>query len=246
MNHHYDNNARCSSCDIRKIALYRGLSDEVISKLEKCRRGIKRVAKGEILFLEDSKRPLCYTVRSGIFLKTSVDSDGTERSSSICLASDFIGFQSGANEPMTHTISALTECYVCCFHRQTLYDEMVSEQPGLLVEVLNKARKDHAYCENKHHIRPSTVRVAFIIYSIHMRVQELLAHRPHDEIFSDGYIPVPLHALAKLAEIAPEHLSNEVIPELVSKGIIRFSAKKDEKFKILDPSALLEMVSKHL
>jgi len=113
-------NARCRTCDLASICLFRGLTDDEIIRLNIAER---RMERNDILYHADEKSAKIYAVKSGSFKVQITNSEGSEQVAGFYQPGDIIGLD-GLGCRTQDTVAIALEGSTVCEIRETELDKL--------------------------------------------------------------------------------------------------------------------------
>ncbi|SFP96819.1 cAMP-binding domain of CRP or a regulatory subunit of cAMP-dependent protein kinases [Roseivivax halotolerans] len=112
---------RCANCPIRKLPLFKPMSEREVAFMERFKIGEMSVQSGTPLLSEGSTSPQLFTALSGFGLRYKLLPNGKKQVLSFVLPGDLIGLQAGVMGQMTHSVEATTHMTLCVFNRSELW-----------------------------------------------------------------------------------------------------------------------------
>jgi len=130
----------CSHCNLRKLCLPKGLTEEETKQLEGVIENTGTFEPGEYLYEQGERLRFLYIVRAGSAKSLITAADGTEQIIGFHLPGELLGLD--ALEQRRHTSSAIAlETTSVCALSHERFDRLCTTIPHLHVEVMMEAAK---------------------------------------------------------------------------------------------------------
>lgn len=222
----------CSECPLREVGIFEPITDEHRALVESLRLPQVCKAAGATLIAEGQQRAPLYTLFSGWAYRFKTLKDGRRQILNFLLPGDCIGLQEKVTEASMHGVEALTEVWLCPFHRDALW-QLHRGAPELGYAITWLAAHEEALVDDNLLSlgrRNAAERLATLLLVLYKRTAALL-----DPIPPDG-VPFPLSqqliADAMGLSLAHTHRTLRLLERL---GLHRIH---DGRLQILNPKAL--------
>jgi len=120
----------CASCNLRELCLPAGLCAEDLARVENIVYARRRIKRGEALFNAGAEFSAVYSIRSGFFKTSVLDSDGREQVTGFSMGGELMGLDGLGSGAYNATAVALEDSEVCVLP-YALVESMAREVPTL-------------------------------------------------------------------------------------------------------------------
>ena len=229
----------CTTCSIRKMALFQGVPQDQLEWTQHYRENQYTIDAGRTLFYQGDHTHHVYTIYDGWFALYQITAAGKRQIMRFALPGDFIGFQVDCNGETTHSATSITQGVLCAFPRCKL-TKMMEDQPKISESLITIVSRDMSLCQ--HHFFGMTQKTAiesisFLFLELYHRMQRKLQYQ--DGLKKTNSIPFPLtqEDIGDATGVTKIH-TNRIIRELKKKKLIECSHKR---LVILNEPALAEI-----
>ena len=108
---------QCRNCPLHRKDLFKTMTPEELSFMEKFKVGELSVDPGTPILMEGSNAPQMYTALSGLGIRDTTLKNGERQVINFVFPGDFIGLQAGVLGEMSHSVEARTHMRLCVFDR---------------------------------------------------------------------------------------------------------------------------------
>ena len=180
----------CNNCRLRNATdAFTVLSPQQLALVESLRLGSVTVAAGAAVIGEQAPNGKLFTLYTGWAFRYKSLPDGRRQILSFVLPGDLVGLQQEFGDPSAHGVEALTECTLCAFPGDRLWD-LFRADPRLGYDVTWLAARGEGQVDDNLLTtgrRNARERVAVLLIQLHRRLERLgLAD-------ADGSVPFPLN-----------------------------------------------------
>ena len=180
----------CNDCRLRNATdAFTVLSPQQLALVESLRQGSVTVAAGSAVIGEQSPNGKLFTLYAGWAFRYKTLSDGRRQILGFVLPGDLIGLQQKFGDMAAHGVEALTECTLCMFPGERLWD-LFRADPRLGYDVTWLAARAEGQVDDSLLTtgqRNARERVAVLLITLYRRLERLgLAD-------ADGSVPFPLN-----------------------------------------------------
>ena len=120
----------CSNCNLRELCLPQGLDAADMRRFEKVVYARRRLKRGEALFAAGDEFKAVYSVRSGFFKTSLVDSEGREQVTGFFMGGELLGMDGIGSGRYNGAAIALEDSEVCVLP-YSLIGQIATEIPAL-------------------------------------------------------------------------------------------------------------------
>lgn len=110
------------------------------------KQGERLFGRGEAILREEEKARFLYTVLEGVLIRYRSLEDGRRQIVNFMFPGDLVGLQGAFDEPISHSVEALTDTRLCVFKRSD-FVHLITENPRLGYDVTWLAAKDETALE---------------------------------------------------------------------------------------------------
>lgn len=166
---------QCSTCKVRKQALFKGIPLEDLAWTQEYRSGQFRVHARKEIYRETEPHNYVYTVFQGWVVLYKSLSNGKRQILRVALPGDLIGLQVSPDAPMEHSAQAVTDVILCGFPRNDL-SELFDRSKHMATRLLEMCRRDLGVMQN--HLlgvgqKTAIERVAYLCLELFYRFQAI-------------------------------------------------------------------------
>jgi CRP-like cAMP-binding protein len=194
----------CSTCSVRRFALYKDIPLDSLSWLQGMRSGQYRLSPKQSLYTEGNLSREVFTLFSGMALVFRILPEGKRQILRILLPGDFLGFQVDLDQPMDHSVIAASECVFCVFPKENIR-RMIREIPELTMRMMELQSESVIDCHDwiaSIGQKTAIQRVAQLFLMVYLRIRERGAVQDSSVIF-----PLTQHDIADAVGVTPVHVS---------------------------------------
>ncbi len=120
----------CAKCNLRETCLPGGVPAEDLERMEKIVYARRRLRRGESLFVAGDEFKAIYSIRSGFFKGSLIDSDGREQVTGFFMGGELLGLDGLGSGTYTGSVIALEDSEVCVMPF-SLVEQLSREIPSL-------------------------------------------------------------------------------------------------------------------
>ncbi|MCK5895558.1 MAG: Crp/Fnr family transcriptional regulator [Cocleimonas sp.] len=142
---HVVKKSSCLSCEARKFAWFKAVSDSQLLERERNRTGQYKLLANEHLFMEGDEHHTSYTLKEGWAICYKQLNNGRRQIVHIALAGDFLGYKSDPDEPIDYSVMAVTDCTLCSFSEKNM-DELLKIDTNLIHRLIAIQTKQNKVC----------------------------------------------------------------------------------------------------
>ena len=179
----------CANCRLRKTGAFTAVKPVVLDFIQGFRSETMAVEAGGALVRENQTNAKLFTLYSGWAFRYKTLSDGRRQILNFLLPGDLVGLQQEFGDMAAHGVEALTECTLCVFPGERLWDLFRSD-PRLGYDVTWLAARAEGQVDDNLLTtgrRSAAERVAVLLVQLYRRLEHLgLAG-------ADGSVPFPLN-----------------------------------------------------
>lgn len=110
------------------------------------KQGERLFGRGEAILREEEKARFLYTVLEGVLIRYRSLEDGRRQIVNFMFPGDLVGLQGAFDEPISHSVEALTDTRLCVFRRSD-FVHLITENPRLGYDVTWLAAKEETALE---------------------------------------------------------------------------------------------------
>ncbi|RYZ12686.1 MAG: Crp/Fnr family transcriptional regulator [Comamonadaceae bacterium] len=207
------------------------VSQEQLDLIESFREDMRPVEAGASIVPEHRASRQLFTLYAGWAFRYKTLSDGRRQILTFLLPGDFIGLQDEFAEGQTHGVDAATDCVVCVFPRERLW-ELFHREPALGYDVTwlaareEKMVDDHLVTNGR---RTAIERIAMLLMHLYRRAERI-------GLAVDGRVEFPFNQqhIADALGLSLVH-TNKTLRRLQRLGLHELEAGR---LRIVDPAAL--------
>jgi CRP-like cAMP-binding protein len=178
----------CRDCRLRQTGAFTPVEPEVLDFIEGFRTSTIGVEAGGALVRENQLNAQLFTVYSGWAFRYKSLSDGRRQILNFLLPGDLVGLQQEFGEVSTHGIEALTDCTLCVFQNDSLWD-VFREHPRLGYDITWLSAHEESHVDDNLLTtgrRNATERVAMLLMHLYQRLERI-------GLVEDGTVAFPLN-----------------------------------------------------
>ncbi|MBU0746196.1 MAG: Crp/Fnr family transcriptional regulator [Gammaproteobacteria bacterium] len=178
----------CHNCRLRKSGAFTPVKPEVLDFIEGFRVSTMGVEAGGALVRENQTNAQLFTLYSGWAFRYKSLSDGRRQILNFLLPGDLVGLQQEFGEVSTHGIEALTDCMLCVFQNDSLWD-VFREHPRLGYDITWLSAHEESHVDDNLLTtgrRNATERVAMLLMHLYQRLERI-------GLVEDGTVAFPLN-----------------------------------------------------
>ncbi|MDP3230527.1 MAG: Crp/Fnr family transcriptional regulator [Acidovorax sp.] len=178
----------CHQCRLRQTGAFTPVKSEVLDFIEGFRTNTMVVEAGGALVRENQTNAKLFTLYSGWAFRYKTLSDGRRQILNFLLPGDLVGLQQEFGEVSTHGIEALTDCMLCVFQNDSLWD-IFREQPRLGYDITWLSAHEESHVDDNLLTtgrRNATERVAMLLMHLYQRLERI-------GLVEDGTVAFPLN-----------------------------------------------------
>jgi CRP/FNR family transcriptional regulator, anaerobic regulatory protein len=225
----------CQECELRACGLFRPITDNELGAIADMKREHITLPSGTEIVRAGEDSPELYTLYSGWAFRFKTLSDGRRQILNFLLPGDFIGVQQEMGTAAGHGVQALTDCVLCVFRRDALW-ELHRSAPSLSFSVTwLTSHEESMVDDNLLSVgrRSAEERIATLLIVMFKRISAL-----HPEGGSQG-VPFPLtqQHIADALGLSLVH-TNKTLRKLEKRGLHRI---ENARLFLLEPRALERM-----
>lgn len=209
----------CKDCPLQKIEGLRPLEEQQLDYMQEFKQGEALIDDGDVLLTESEPHPHLYTLLDGVMIRYRSLEDGRRQIVNFMFPGSLVGLQGAFDEPLGHSIEALTPARLCRFAR-TRFTKLLSEHPRLGYDVIWLAATEETDLEG-HLValgqRTAKERVAYLaVWLLHRALQTGLAGK-------DNSIELPIRQ-AQIADMLGLSLvhTNRTLRALDKEGLVEW------------------------
>ncbi len=228
---------QCTDCSIRRLALFKGVSEEDLSWTQKFRTNQFKIRAKKALYKESEDSEYMFTLYHGWVLQYVTLPNGKRQVVRISMPGDFLGFQRDMNTTMCHTAVALTDTVLCAFDRDDM-KTMLQNNPGLAMRMADMYARDSTYSENQLvgiGQKTAEERLAYLCMELFFRMKMIYT----DSIINEMEFPLTQEDLGDTLGLTQIHV-NRTLKTLREQGLMEI---KNKRLTILNEDALKELGS---
>jgi CRP-like cAMP-binding protein len=124
----------CIECPLQSCSGLRPLTEAQIAFMMSFKQGELYVAKGGRMLSQGVVSPHLYTVLQGVLFRFKTMEDGRRQIVNFLFPGDMVGLQGAMEDPLQHSVEALTEARLCIFQRERFL-ELFAQHPRLGFDV---------------------------------------------------------------------------------------------------------------
>lgn len=211
---------RCQSCPLKKLDIFRRVSEAETGFLEYFKSGEFVTDAGATILGEGTSGPHLFTVLKGWAFRYKMLPDGRRQILNFVLPGDFLGLQGSTLSEMQHSVEALTPMVLCVFPRDKLWD-LYAKHPSLAYDLTWLAsRSERSLDEILLSVgrRSAAERVAFVVLDLFQRCRQL-----HMTQGNSVMLPFTQQHLADALGMSLVH-TNKTIKGLAARKLFRWKA----------------------
>lgn len=221
----------CAHCSLRRRPAFLPVTPDLLGVIQDFRRGTRIVDAGADIVAEDRVSPQLCTLYSGWAFRYKTLRDGRRQILNFLLPGDFIGLQDEFADGRTHGVEALTDCALCTFERDQLW-ELFHTRPKLGYDVTWLAAREEKLVDDNlvtSGRRNAGERVAMLLMHLYRRAERV-------GLVRDGWAEFPLNQqhVADALGLSLVH-TNKTLRRLLLLGLYRLDGGW---LRILEPHAL--------
>ncbi len=228
---------QCTDCSVRRLALFKGVSEEDLSWTQKFRSDQFKIKAKKTLYKESEHSEYMFTLYHGWVLQYATLSNGKRQVTKIALPGDFLGFQADFGGTMRHTAMALTDTVLCAFPSKDM-KAMFKENVGLALRMADMHTRDSSICQN-HLVgigqKSAEERLVYLCVELFYRIKLIYGDNIKDEI----EFPLTQEDLGDALGLTQIHV-NRTLKSLREQGLMDI---KNKRLTIHDIEKLKEIGS---
>ncbi len=214
---------QCSDCSIRRLALFKGVSEKDIEWTQEFRSNQFKIKAKKSLYKESEQSDYMFTLYHGWVLQYVTLSNGKRQVVRISLPGDFLGFQADFGGPMNHTAIALTDTVLCAFPRKDMKN-MFQNNVGLAMRMADMHARESSISQN-HLVgvgqKTAEERLAYLCAEIFYRIKIIYGDNINNEI----EFPLTQEDLGDTLGLTQIHV-NRTLKGLRERGLIEIKNKR--------------------
>ena len=214
---------RCSECEVRRRALFRGVPEDQLNWMQEYRHAQFDTPARYELFREGETAEYLYTLHAGWAIIYKTVSNGKRQIMRFALSGDFLGFQADLAARMGYGVTTLTPCRLCAFPRSRM-NEMLEANARVAMRLAEMNARYMAICQT--HLlctgrKPAKERLAFLFLELHQRLRQL-----HGGDDNEGVeFPLAQEEIGDAIGLTNVHVSR-TLQELKQDGLVRMAGKR--------------------
>jgi CRP/FNR family transcriptional regulator, anaerobic regulatory protein len=222
----------CRECPLRELPVFTEASAGELALIESLKKDQIVVDADQSIIHEGQSDAQLFTLLNGWAFRYKTLSDGRRQILNFLLPGDFIGVQQEMGTAAGHGVQALTDCVLCVFRRDALW-ELHRSAPSLSFSVTwLTSHEESMVDDNLLSVgrRSAEERIATLLVVMFKRISAL-----HPEGGSQG-VPFPLtqQHIADALGLSLVH-TNKTLRKLEKRGLHRI---ENARLYLLDPRAL--------
>ncbi|MEO8389107.1 MAG: Crp/Fnr family transcriptional regulator [Polaromonas sp.] len=221
----------CRACGLRKTGAFSPIAVEELDFIEAFRSGTTTASAGATLLHEQKPNGKLFTLYAGWAFRYKTMSDGRRQILNFLLPGDFIGLQQKFADGSMHGIEAITDCSLCVFPREGLW-ELYRNHPSLGYDITWLAAREEGIVDD--HLltagrRNATERVAMLLMHLYRRLDRV-------GMAENGWIDFPINQqhIADALGLSLVH-TNKTLRRLRQLGLHEI---EDGRLRLLNTRAL--------
>ncbi|PJI96097.1 CRP-like cAMP-binding protein [Acidovorax sp. 69] len=178
----------CHDCRLRKTGAFTAVKPEVLDFIEGFRTNTMVVEAGGALVRENQTNAKLFTLYAGWAFRYKTLSDGRRQILNFLLPGDLVGLQQEFGDVSTHGIEALTDCALCVFQNDSLWD-LFRAHPRLGYDITWLSAHEEGHVDDNLLTtgrRNATERVAMLLMHLYRRLDRI-------GLVEDGSVVFPLN-----------------------------------------------------
>src|SRR5262245_39430993 len=163
----------CEQCPLRPKSVFRNFTDEELAFVSQFKSGEMNAEPGTTLYLEGTNSAHLYTMLSGWAFRYKTLPDGRRQILNFVVPGDLMGLQSAVLNEMQHSVETLTNCVLCIFPRDKLWN-LYTSYPALAFDITwLAAREEQMIDEHLLSVgrRTALERMAFVLLHLYFRAE---------------------------------------------------------------------------
>lgn len=211
-------------------------SQERLRATQEFRKAQHTLERGAQAVIQGARSANIYSVLSGVFIRYRLLADGRRQIINFVFPGDMIGLQAMMDEPMTHSVEALTRGELCAFPRDG-FPDFVSKDPDLGFDVIWLAAKEEAALE-EHLValgqRNARERIAYLALFLMKRAEGTCMAKSGHRL----ELSITQGQIADMLGLSLVH-TNRSMQQLRREGLVHWNLNEIE---IPDPEAVMQYV----
>jgi len=224
----------CEKCPLRALETFRKFMPEELAFVSEIKAGEINAEPGTTLFLQGTNSAHLYTMLSGWAFRYKTLPDGRRQILNFVVPGDLMGLQSAVLNEMQHSVETLTNCVLCIFPRDKLWN-LYTSYPALAFDITwLAAREEQMIDEHLLSVgrRTALERMAFVLLHLYFRAEAVGLGKNNKVQF-----PFTQQHMADTLGMSLVH-ANKTLKRLASAKLMRW---QDKTFEILDREKLAEV-----
>ncbi len=165
----------CQACGLRNHAAFTPLSSAAIASINRARSHTTQARAGSTLITESKTGGQLYTLYAGWAFRYKTLADGRRQILNFLLPGDLIGLQQQFGEEAAHGVELLTDCALCVFKDDSLWD-LYREQPRLGYDITWLAAHEEGHVDDNLMTtgrRNAMERIAMLLLHLYRRMDRI-------------------------------------------------------------------------
>ena len=227
---------KCSHCRLRRTDAFTPVEPAELAFVQGFRSSTLKVASGGTIIREQQPSGKLFTLFAGWAFRYKTLSDGRRQILNILLPGDFIGLQQEFADGAMHGIEAMTDCWLCVFPRDRLWD-VFREYPRLGYNVTWLSAREEGFVDDNLVTtgqRNATERIAMLLMHLYRRLERLGLERKDIDGGVSIEFPLTQQHIADTLGLSLVH-TNKTLRRLQALGLHQF---RQGRLRLLNTKAL--------
>jgi len=224
----------CKECPLRQRDIFRDRSPSDVAFIQEFKTNEFFYQPNQTILFENAKSDQLFTMLSGWAFRFKTLEDGRRQIINYVLPGDLMGLQASLSAPMTHGVDTLTECVLCVFQREKLWD-LFSGHPQLGFDVTWLAAREESTLDEfllSIGRRTALERLAYLLWFLFDKAKGI-------GLVKNNRLEMPMRQghLADTLGLSLVH-TNKTLQKLREKGSIQLN---DRYLTIIDEQSLMRL-----
>ena len=223
----------CGYCPIRRLTICSPVVDRHIDIVQSFKSGNKIFPQQKYLYRQGERSEEIHNLLDGIVMISKDLSSGERQVLDFAFPGAFLGYQTPADQPVSHTAQCITDVAVCVFPKRG-FRALLTRHPDLALRLTELAVEDlermHRYLANMG-CRSARRSVAYLLVLLYQRVQLFTSY---NAARGDVSLPITQGRMADALGITNVYI-NRILHGFQEEGLLSCTGGR---VTILNPTGL--------
>ncbi|NMM80241.1 Crp/Fnr family transcriptional regulator [Acidovorax sp. SRB_14] len=178
----------CADCRLRRNDAFTAVTPQQLAFIESFRSGTVAVPAGAAVIREHVSNGKLFTLYAGWAFRYKTLSDGRRQILNFVLPGDLVGLQQEFGDDAAHGVEAVTDCALCVFAGERLWD-LFRAEPRLGYDITWLSARGESFVDENLLTagqRNATERVAMLLIHLYRRLERI-------GLVEDASVPFPIN-----------------------------------------------------